>query len=88
MDAIAHMGPVLTRIAELDETLQAGPRHALLGTGSTHASLISGGQEYSSYPAFCDLDGERRTIPGETDEDVAREVAALVAGVDAAWALP
>ena len=87
VDAIAHMGPVLTRIAELDATLRAGPRHALLGTGSTHASLISGGQEYSSYPAFCDLDGERRTIPGETDEDVAREVAALVGGVDASWEL-
>jgi acetylornithine deacetylase len=87
VDAIAHMGPVLTRIAELDSKLRAGPRHALLGTGSTHASVISGGQEYSSYPAFCDLDGERRTIPGEADEDVAREVAALVDGVDASWEL-
>ena len=87
VDAIAHAGPVLTRIAELDTTLRAGPRHVLLGTGSTHASVISGGQEYSSYPAFCDFHGERRTIPGETDEDVAREVAALVADVDASWEL-
>jgi acetylornithine deacetylase len=87
VDAIAHMGPVLTRIAELDSTLRTGPRHALLGTGSTHASVISGGQEYSSYPAFCDLDGERRTIPGETDEDVERELANLVGGVDASWEL-
>jgi acetylornithine deacetylase len=87
IDAIAHAGPVLTRIGELDARLRDGQRHALLGTGSAHASVISGGQEYSSYPAFCDLHGERRTVPGETDEDVAREVAELVAGVDASWEL-
>jgi acetylornithine deacetylase/succinyl-diaminopimelate desuccinylase-like protein len=33
-----------------------------------HASLIEGGQEYSSYPARCLLQAERRTIPGETAE--------------------
>jgi acetylornithine deacetylase len=87
IDAIAHTGPVLTRLAELDARLRAGRRHPLLGTGSAHASVIAGGQEYSSYPAFCDLDGERRTVPGETDPDVEREVAALVDGVDATWSL-
>jgi acetylornithine deacetylase len=87
VDAIARTGPILTRLGELDERLRAGPRHALLGTGSIHASLISGGQEYSSYPAFCDLDCERRTVPGETDEDVEHEVAELVAGIDASWQL-
>lgn len=87
IDAIANTGPVLTRITELDSRLRAGQAHPLLGTGSMHASLISGGQEYSSYPAFCDLHGERRTIPGETDADVAREVAALVGEVDASWGL-
>src|SRR5262249_57002558 len=87
IDAIAHCGPVLTRLAELDGRLRAGESHALLGTGSAHASVIAGGQEFSSYPAFCDLDGERRTVPGETDADVEREIAALVAGVDAAWSL-
>ncbi len=87
VDAIAHTGPVLTRLAELDARLRAGERHPLLGTGSAHASVIAGGQEYSSYPAFCDLDGERRTVPGETDADVEHEVAALVEGVDATWSL-
>ena len=41
-------------------------RHPFLGSGSIHASLIEGGQEFSSYPARCLLQGERRTIPGET----------------------
>ena len=77
IDAIAMMGPVLVRIDELDRALQAGPRHPLLGTGSVHASLIEGGQEYSSYPARCLLSGERRTIPGEHRADVEAELREL-----------
>jgi acetylornithine deacetylase len=66
VDAIAKMGHVLVALEELDRRLQAGRRHPLLGTGSLHASLIEGGQEFSSYPARCLLTGERRTLPGET----------------------
>jgi acetylornithine deacetylase len=82
VDAIAHMGRVLVRLEELDTKLRSGPGHPLLGTGSIHASLIEGGQEYSSYPARCLLTGERRMIPGETRAQVERELAALLEGVD------
>jgi acetylornithine deacetylase len=78
IDAIAKMGPVLVAIEELDRTLRTRPGHALLGTGSVHASLIEGGQEYSSYPARCLLQGERRTIPGERREDVEAELGGLL----------
>ena len=74
VDAIVKMGPVLVALKQLDEQLQAGPRHALVGPASLHASLIEGGQEFSSYPARCALTGERRTIPGETVEQVEREL--------------
>jgi acetylornithine deacetylase/succinyl-diaminopimelate desuccinylase-like protein len=60
------MGRVLVGIEELDRRLRANPTHPFLGSGSIHASLIEGGQEFSSYPARCLLQGERRTIPGET----------------------
>ena len=66
IDAIAKMGRVLVGIEELDRQLRANPTHPFLGSGSIHASLIEGGQEFSSYPARCLLQGERRTIPGET----------------------
>jgi acetylornithine deacetylase len=66
VDAIAKMGRVLTGIEALDELLRARPRHRLLGAGSMHASLISGGQELSTYPEQCRLSVERRTVPGET----------------------
>ena len=64
IDAIAKMGRVLTGIDELDRRLRANPTHPYVGSGSLHASLVEGGQEYSSYPARCVLQAERRTIPG------------------------
>jgi acetylornithine deacetylase len=84
VDAIAHMGRVLVRLEELDADLRARPGHRLLGTGSVHASLIEGGQEYSSYPARCLLTGERRLIPGETRAQVDGELERLLDGVDGA----
>jgi acetylornithine deacetylase len=82
VDAIANMGPVLSRLAELDGRLRADPGHALLGSGSLHASVIEGGQEFSSYPERCLLTGERRTIPGESVAHVESELEELLGGVD------
>ena len=79
VDAIAKMGRVLVGLEELDRSLRSGPAHRLLGTGSVHASIIEGGQEYSSYPERCLLKAERRTIPGETVASVEAEVRALLA---------
>jgi acetylornithine deacetylase len=78
IDAIAKMGRVLVGIEELDRTLRASPTHQHVGSGSIHASLIEGGQEFSSYPARCVLQAERRTIPGETAELAERELHQIV----------
>jgi acetylornithine deacetylase len=77
-DAIVKMGPILVALEELDRRLQDGPRHPLLGSGSLHASLIEGGQEFSSYPARCLVTGERRTLPGESVADIQRDLQALL----------
>lgn len=79
IDAIAKMGRVLVGIEELDRSLRADSRHPYLGSGSVHASLIDGGQEFSSYPARCRLQAERRTIPGETAELAEQELREIVA---------
>jgi acetylornithine deacetylase len=73
-DAIVRMGRVLTRLEALDQDLQARPPHPVMGTGSLHASLISGGRELSSYPDKCELQIERRTIAGESGERAAEEI--------------
>jgi acetylornithine deacetylase len=82
IDAIAHMGHVLVGIEELDRRLRADPTHPLLGSGSLHASVIEGGQEFSSYPERCLLKGERRTIPGEPVEHVEGELRELLGDID------
>lgn len=74
VDAIAKMGHILVELERLDRALQAARSHRLLGGGSVHASLISGGQELSSYPDHCLLSIERRTIPGETLERVESQI--------------
>jgi acetylornithine deacetylase/succinyl-diaminopimelate desuccinylase-like protein len=84
IDAIAKMGRVLTGIEELDQRLRANPTHPYVGSGSVHASLIEGGQEYSSYPARCLLQAERRTIPGESVELAVDEMQAIMDGAAAA----
>ena len=60
------------------------PTHELLGSGSLHASLISGGEEISMYPAHCQLQIERRTIPGESQNSVKAEITDILAEIAAA----
>jgi acetylornithine deacetylase len=77
VDAIVKAGPILTALGELDSALGA-QAHPLVGRPSTHASLIEGGVEMSSYPARCVIRLERRTIPGETVADAEQEIDALL----------
>lgn len=78
VDAIAKMGKALVALEELDQWHRARPSHPLLGGGSLHASLIEGGQELSSYPERCLLRVERRTVPGETPEQVEGQIRSLL----------
>ncbi len=85
VDAIAKMGKALVSLDAHDRAMRADPTHDLLGSGSLHASLISGGEEISMYPAHCKLQVERRTIPGETSASVeaqAREILAELSASD------
>ena len=83
IDAIVHMGRVLTRLEALQAELRQRAPHRLLGHGSLHASLISGGQELSSYPATCTLQLERRTLPAEDLASVEQEIEGLLSALAA-----
>jgi len=77
-DAIARMGRVLVALEARDRELRARPPVAFQGTGSLHASLITGGRELSSYPDRCVLQMERRTVAGEDERTVSDEIDALL----------
>lgn len=74
IDAITKAGHFLVELDHYSQRLLNGPADPTVGTGSVHASIISGGEEVSSYPAKCSISLERRTVPGETVETVKREV--------------
>ena len=83
VDAIAKAGKFLVALEDYDKRLRANPSHALLKSGSVHASIIKGGEEVSSYPADCRITLERRTIPGETGETVRADLQAMIDAIKA-----
>jgi acetylornithine deacetylase len=78
VDAILRTGPILVALDDLNRRL-GEHQHPRLGPGTLHASLINGGREESTIPDRCVLTVERRTLPGETVEDVERDIADLLA---------
>jgi acetylornithine deacetylase len=74
VDAIAKAGHFLVALDQLTLTTE----HPLLGRGTIHASLISGGEEASTYPSSCRITLERRTVPGETPDQVEAELTEII----------
>ena len=83
IDAIRHAGLLLAELDRVDAEELSGRTHPLLGRASLHASTIEGGIGMSTYPDRCVLRLERRTLPGETGDDVLAEVRRACAAVRA-----
>ena len=82
IDAISHAGRVLLRLDALGERWSASP-HPLNGATVYHASTISGGSDYATYPASCTIGIEIGTQPGETIADRVRDIEDIFAAVRA-----
>ncbi|MGV8911167.1 MAG: ArgE/DapE family deacylase [Rhodoglobus sp.] len=83
IDAIVAAGAFLTALGEHDRELSQRAPHRMLGTANIHASVISGGEEQSSYPASCTIALERRTLPGETASAVEAELRIILDSIAA-----
>lgn len=83
VDAIRHAGLFLAELESLDAHGLTSRTHPLLGRASVHASTIAGGEGFSTYPGECVLRIERRTLPGESAEQVTNEVRELLTKVAA-----
>jgi acetylornithine deacetylase len=85
--ATPHLGKnavhAMARIVELLETDYAAQlrrrKHKLLGAGTVNVGQISGGTQPNIVPDRCTIVIDRRTLPGETEAGVSREIAALLA---------
>jgi acetylornithine deacetylase len=80
-DAIFRMGRVLAALEQRDRMLAANAADPRLGRASLHASTISGGGEWSTYPDGCVLELERRTVSGEDGAAALAEVHGVLAAL-------
>ncbi len=73
----------MARIVDLLETEYASAlrrrRHKLLGFPTVSVGAISGGTQANIVPDHCRILVDRRTVPGETEDTVNREIARLLA---------
>jgi succinyl-diaminopimelate desuccinylase len=74
---IDAVGDVLAGFRRYNEDISTRT-HALLGHPICTVTMISGGAEHNAVPDSCTLTVDRRLIPGETHEDVHRELERLV----------
>jgi len=78
VSAIGKMGRIIAAIEEFDREVLRKRVHPLVGPASMHCALIQGGTGLSTYAPECRLKVERRTLPGESPEQVARELEDVV----------
>jgi len=78
VDANIRMARVLGRVAGLIDELAEREPHPLVGPPSMHVARVSGGTGLSTYAAECVATLERRTIPGETEDQILRELDAVL----------
>jgi len=78
VSAIAKMAKIIAALEHFDQNQLRNRIHPLVGSASQHCSLIRGGTGLSTYAEECVLSVERRTLPGETPERVAEEIAELI----------
>jgi acetylornithine deacetylase/succinyl-diaminopimelate desuccinylase-like protein len=84
--ATPHLGQnavhEMARIVDVLETDYAAQlkrrKHRLLGAGTVNVGKISGGTQPNIVPDHCTVAIDRRTLPGETEAGVRREITALL----------
>ena len=73
-NAINHMVPVLEALTNEYPKLLTIKVHPLLGSPTISIGKIRGGSQPNVVPDSCEIDIDRRTIPGETDKSVQKEM--------------
>jgi acetylornithine deacetylase len=78
IDAIIKASKFLNEIENFAENVLSKKVHPLLGSPSIHASKIHGGTEISTYPNYCKIELERRTLPNEDEKTIEKEIKNLI----------
>lgn len=81
IDAIMPLRSALEALDRIQHDLKARDPDPLLGYASLHSSIIAGGSELSVIPSHARLQWERRTLPGESQQDLNRELERILQAV-------
>jgi acetylornithine deacetylase/succinyl-diaminopimelate desuccinylase-like protein len=77
-NAVHEMARIV-HVIETDYAAQLRRRkHKLLGAGTVNVGVIRGGTQPNIVPDHCSIQVDRRTLPGETNAGVCREITALL----------
>lgn len=77
INAIDRMSAVIQVLTKDYAQLLSTKEHPLLGSPSLSIGRIRGGSQPNVVPDSCEIDLDRRTLPGETQETVEREMKRL-----------
>lgn len=72
-NAIERMARIIAAFGAYDDNLRSRPPHPLCGHGRFNIGVITGGTISSAVPDFCEIEIDRRTLPGETVDTVIGE---------------
>ena len=78
VSAIGKMGKIIAALERFDAEVLRRRIHPLVGPASQHCALVLGGSGLSTYAEKCTLQVERRTLPGETPEQVLQEIGDVI----------
>jgi acetylornithine deacetylase len=74
VNAIRAMAGIVDALETDYSMLLQGRRHSLLGAGTVNVGVIHGGTQPNIVPDRCSIAIDRRTLPGETEASVRREL--------------
>ena len=77
-NAILRMGRIITALSSYNSELLGRDSHALCGNGRFSLGVIKGGVQVNMVPDYCELEVDRRTLPGETKDQIYRELDSLL----------
>jgi len=78
IDANRHMGWIMAELDRMSQEQASRNPHGLLGLPSLHIPVIKGGREPFTYADQCRMKLERRTLPGETHDEILSDLRAMI----------
>lgn len=79
-NAIYPMSVLISATEKLAAELLLREKHPLLGPPTLNLGTIRGGTQVNSVPDYCEFTVDRRMLPGETPEEIGRELCSVYDG--------